>query len=104
MIDEKYFQYCKLNEGSKGIFPTYFLLDLSLSEEQKNNLKKLIAFLEDVTKKHTPSPPETCKECKQPVLNFYSDTWWFGEHLVLGQQVDLLKRLLEPNHWTGDHT
>ena len=104
MIDEKYFQNCKLNEGSKGIFPTYFLLDLSLSEEQKNNLRNLIAFLEDVAKKHTPPPPKTCPDCKQTIPNFYADTWWVGDHLSIGQQVDLLKKLLEPNHWIGDHT
>ena len=104
MIDKKYFKYCKLNEASEGIFPTYFLLDLTLSEEQRTNVRKLIAFLEDVAKRHTPPPPKTCPECKRTTPNFYADTWWLGDHLIIGQQVDLLKMLLEPNHWGGDHT
>jgi len=104
MIEEKDFKYCKLNEASKGIFPTYFLLDLNLSEEQKNNLTKLINFLEDVQRKHTPPPPETCPECGQTIFAFYADTWWFGDHVYLGHDISVLKRLLEPNRWMGDHT
>jgi hypothetical protein len=104
MIDEKDFKYCKLNEASKGIFPTYFLLDLNLSEEQKTNLKNLISFLDDVQKKHTPPPPKVCPECGQSTPITYADTWWFGDHVLISQQIDALKQLLEPHRWLGDHT
>jgi len=104
MIKEKDFRYCKLNEASEGIFPTYFLLDLALSEEQKSNLGKLITFLDEVREKHTPPPPEVCPECGQSIAVPYADTWWFGDYAYLGQKVDTLKQLLEPNRWEGDHT
>ena len=104
MIKEKDFKYCKLNEASEGVFPTYFLLDLALSEEQKNSLGKLITFLDEVRKKHTPPPPKVCSECGQTSPILYADTWWIGDHISIGQKADVLKKVLEPNRWEGDHT
>ena len=93
MIKEKDLKSCNLNEGSKGIFPTYFLLDLELSAKQKHRIQKLIMILEGVKKAHTPPPPKICSECGQSTPIVYMDTWWIGDHLIIGQRIDLLKKL-----------
>jgi len=105
MIEEKDLKYCKVNEASKGIFPTYFLLDLKLTKEQKTNLNKLIKFLTDLEAHHTPPPPpKPCPTCGYTPPTFFADTWCLTEHLSLGEKIRLYKGLLEPHKVEGDHT
>lgn len=104
MIDKEDFKYCELNKASRKVFPTYFLLDLKLSTEQKQILSKLITFLRNVVKSHTPPPPKTCPTCGQTVFPFFADTWLITEHIDLVRIADLLEKLLEPNRWSGNHT
>lgn len=104
MLEKKDLKYCRINEESQGIFPTYFLLDLELTAPQKKGVAKLIKFLEDVKGRHTPSPPRVCPLCEQPAGPQFVDTWAAGAHIDLGYQIDALKAILEPNRWTGDHT
>lgn len=104
MIDKEYLKYCKVNEASKGIFPTYFLLDLELTEKQRESLSKLIEFLDDVRLRYTPPTPKICSSCGRGELISYADTWGFSEHLQIKKDLDILKKLLEPTRWMGDHT
>jgi len=105
MFDEKDLKYCKINEASKGIFPTYFLLDLKLTNEQKEILNRLIKFLTDIKARHTPPPPpKPCPTCGNVPPTFFADTWGLNEVVFLDQKISFYKSLLEPHRVNGDHT
>jgi len=104
MIDNKDRKYCKINQASEGIFPTYFLINLNLSKEQKTVLKRLISFLEALVKRHTPPPPKICPTCGIMRSSSYADTWGLTDHLFVASKVEILKKLLQLSRINGDHT
>ena len=105
MIGKEDLKYCKVNEASKGIFPTYFLLDLKLTYEQKKILNKLIKFLKELKARHTPPPPpKPCPTCGNAPTVFFADTWCITEAGSLGLDIALYESLLKPHRVHGDHT
>lgn len=105
MIDEKDLDFCETNQPSKKIFPSYFLLDLQLNNEQRESLKRLIEFLRVIGRSHQPPEPKgPCPTCGNIPIIFFTDTWGPNEWCGYLENADLLEKLLEPNRWEGDHT